>query len=220
MPPILTERLALVSLSAGALQDLLAGRAAAAERRSRVRLPESFARRAQRLLEVRLADVQRDPGARAWLLRLVALRDEHPRTVVGLIGFHGRPDASGRVEIGYEIFTPFRRHGYATEAVRGLLAWASRRHRVRTFVAAIGPENEASMRLARRMGFRQVGVQVDESDGLELAYELEWPRRRRSGDGSNAPAALMTPRGSCRMSRALRQPDSARSALGPERRRI
>jgi len=167
-----TERLTLVSLPAGALRDLVAGRTASTERRLRVRLPGSFAQRAHRLLQVRLDDVERDPGARPWLLRLIALTDRDARTVVGLIGFHGRPDASGRAEVGYEIFEPFRRRGYATEAVLGLLAWAARRHRVRTFVAAIAPDNEPSMRLARRIGFRQVGAQVDDEDGLELVYEL------------------------------------------------
>jgi RimJ/RimL family protein N-acetyltransferase len=92
-----------------------------------------------------------------------------------MIGFHGRPDGQGRAEIGYEIFEPYRRRGYAREAVRGLLAWATRRHGVRRFLAAIAPDNEASMQLALGLGFRQVGAQVDESDGVELVFELVVP---------------------------------------------
>jgi len=170
---VLTERLALVSLPEGAMRDLVAGRTASTERRLRIRLPDDFAQRAHGLLQVRLRDVARDRGARPWLLRLIALRDGDPRTAVGLIGFHGRADERGRAEVGYEIFEPFRRQRYAREAVAGLLGWATRRYGVRTFLAAIAPDNEPSMRLVLGMGFKQVGVQVDEEDGLELVYELD-----------------------------------------------
>ncbi len=163
------------------MRDLVAGRTASTERRLRIRLPDDFARRAHGLLRIRLRDVEKDPEARAWLLRLIVLRGQATRTVegtypvptaVGLIGFHGRPDGQGRAEVGYEVFEPFRRRGYAREAVAGLLAWATRRHGVYTFLAAIAPDNEPSMRLAIGMGFRQVGAQVDEEDGLEFVYEL------------------------------------------------
>ena len=143
------------------------------ERRLRVRLPDDFARRARNLAAIRLRDVERDPRARPWLLRLIALRDTAPRDVVGMIGFHGRPDASGGAEIGYEVFEAHRRRGYAREAVEGLLDWATGRHGVRRFLAAIAPDNEASMQLAMGLGFHQVGAQVDEDDAVELLFELQ-----------------------------------------------
>jgi RimJ/RimL family protein N-acetyltransferase len=176
VPAVLTPRLALVSLPESSLRELAAGKTVMTQRRLRVRLPDDFGRRAVSVATIRLRDVERDPGARPWLLRLIALRGaadpSSPREVVGLIGFHGRPDADGRAEIGYEVFEPYRRRGYAREAVVGLLAWASRRHGVRRFLAAIAPENVASMQLALGLGFRQVGAQVDEDDGVELLFEL------------------------------------------------
>ena len=180
VPVVATERLALVSLPGSALRALMNGRRPAVEHRLDVRLPVDFARRAKALLRIRLADVERDPAARPWLLRLIVLREETPRPAIGLIGFHGRPDDAGRAEVGYEIFEPYRRRGYAREAVVGLLDWAARRHGVRRFLAAIGPDNEASLRLALGLGFRQVGVQVDEDDGLEFVYEVVWPTGRVS----------------------------------------
>jgi RimJ/RimL family protein N-acetyltransferase len=161
-----------VSLPESSLRELAAGRGAFTERRLGIRLPPDFPRRVAGLAAIRLRDVRRDPAARPWLLRVIALRAEDPREVVGLIGFHGRPDAQGRVEIGYEVFPPHRRRGYAREAVTGLLDWATRRHRVRRFLAAIAPDNDASMQLALGLGFRQVGAQVDEDDGVELIFEL------------------------------------------------
>lgn len=177
MPPVRTDRLDLVSLPAWGIRQLLASRVGGVERRLRVRLPADFAARAAPLLRLRLSDVERDPGARPWLLRLIVLRAPGSRSAVGLIGFHGRPDGGGRAEIGYEVFEPYRRRGYAREAVVGLLEWAARRHGVRRFVAAIAPDNEPSMRLALGLGFRQTGAQVDDEDGLEFIYEVEWPVR-------------------------------------------
>jgi ribosomal-protein-alanine N-acetyltransferase len=177
---VVTARLALVSIPLSLMRDLADGRIAATERGLRVRLPDEFARRARGLLQVRLRDIERDPHARAWLLRFIVLRDEpsassgggrHRRTAVGMVGFHGPPDAQGRAEVGYEVFAPYRRQGYAREAVIGLLDWATRRHGVRAFLASIAPDNEPSMRLALGLGFRQVGAQVDK-EGLEFVYEL------------------------------------------------
>ena len=42
--------------------------------------------------------------------------------LVGNGGFKGPPDASGAVEIGYEIATEYWKRGLATEAVRGMIA--------------------------------------------------------------------------------------------------
>jgi RimJ/RimL family protein N-acetyltransferase len=172
VPRVNTERLTLVSLPEWALRGLAAGQSAETERRLGIHLPADFASRAATLMAIRLRDVERDPTARAWLLRLIVLRGDAPAEAVGMIGFHGRPDAQGRAEIGYEVFAPFRRRGYASEAVRGLLGWATRRHGVRRFIAAIAPDNEASMQLALGLGFRQVGAQVDEDDAVELLFEL------------------------------------------------
>jgi [ribosomal protein S5]-alanine N-acetyltransferase len=172
-----TERLDLVSIPASLMRDLAAGRTAATERRLRIRLPADFALGDH----VHLRGVHRDPHARPWLLRFMVLRQETPanatrgdapRTAVGLIGFHGPPDEEGRAEIGYAVFAPFRRQGYAREAVSGLLEWARRRRGVHRFLASIAPDNEPSMRLALGLGFRQIGAQVDENDAVDLIYEL------------------------------------------------
>jgi RimJ/RimL family protein N-acetyltransferase len=177
VPPILTKRLALVSIPASLMRDLVAGRKASTEHRLRLRLPEDFELRAH----VRLRPIYKDPHARPWLLRFIVLRKEtmpasaggrSARTVVGLVGFHGPPDEHRRAEVGYEVFPPYRRQGYASEAVSGLFDWAARRHGVRTFLASIASDNEPSMRLALGLGFHQVGAQVDEDGSVDFVYEL------------------------------------------------
>ncbi len=38
--------------------------------------------------------------------------------------------------------------------------------------ASVSPDNEPSLAIVRRLGFTQVGEQIDEIDGLELVFEL------------------------------------------------
>ncbi|MFK4145835.1 GNAT family N-acetyltransferase [Streptomyces sp. NPDC004065] len=85
----------------------------------------------------------------------VLVRREDGRAVGG-IGFHGPPGADGRAEIGYDLTEPARGHGYATEAVRALSAWAATREDVRLF-ATVEPDNGPSRRVLTRAGFVQSG---------------------------------------------------------------
>jgi signal peptidase I len=91
-------------------------------------------------------------------------------TVVGDIGFHGPPDASGTAEIGYSVVPSRRRRGYATEAARTLVDWALRQPRVRRLVAGCLPDNLPSIRTLERLGFARDG----ERDG-ELRWILAGP---------------------------------------------
>ena len=183
IPAIATPRLALVSLDARSIELILAGDEVGAGERLGVILPDDLGRAAEGLLRIRLNDLRTSPDAERWLLRVIALR-VRPRRMVGFVGFHGPPDGSGRVEIGYEVLAAQRRRGYAIEAARGMLEWA-RDQGVRTFVASVRPENTASQRLVAKLGFRQAGSQWNPVDGTELRFELaadalpapEWPPR-------------------------------------------
>ena len=98
-----------------------------------------------------------------------------PRQVVGCVGFHAPPDEDGRVEIGYDIVASERRKGYAREGIQALLDWAWATGRARTCVASVSPHNAPSLALVRSFGFRHVGEQIDEIDGLELVFERRLP---------------------------------------------
>lgn len=100
----------------------------------------------------------------------VLVRREDGRAV-GAMGFHGVPDESGRVEIGYDLVEGARGHGYATEALRALSAWALDRPEVRTVVANVERDNLPSQNVLARAGFTQVA-----EDPEHLTYELREPR--------------------------------------------
>ena len=95
--------------------------------------------------------------------------------VIGHIGFHARPDPSGRVEVGYEIAFAHRGRGYARESVISLTDWAFQTGYATRCVASVAPTNAASLNLVRGLGFSQAGEHIDEIDGLELVFERPLP---------------------------------------------
>lgn len=88
--------------------------------------------------------------------------------VVGDIGFHGPPDDTGTVEIGYSVAPSRRGRGYAAEAAVALVGWARSQPRVQEVVAGCDPANEPSVRTLERAGFERTG----EANG-----ELRWRSR-------------------------------------------
>jgi len=172
--PIRTDRLELVPLSPRFLDALLDGRDEDAASVIGLELPPAWPDRHDfGFLRLRRDQARADPAREEWLPRAIALDD----LMIGHIGFHGPPGVNGpkkpdALEVGYTVFEPFRRRGYATEAVVGILGWAHAKHGVRHFVASASPGNAPSLALVRRLGFRQTGTQWDKVDGEELVFEL------------------------------------------------
>jgi RimJ/RimL family protein N-acetyltransferase len=81
--------------------------------------------------------------------RIVRLEDD---LTVGGIGFKGRPDPEGSVEVGFGLIEEARGHGYAREALSALLLLA-REHGVRVVRADTTLENVASRRTLLGAGF-------------------------------------------------------------------
>ena len=101
----------------------------------------------------------------------MVLPDED-HAMIGHIGFHGPPQTVGRAELGYSVVPDHRRRGYAIEGARALMDWAASEHGVTSFFVSIAPDNVASLALAAKLGFVQVGEQIDEEDGLEYVFQL------------------------------------------------
>jgi RimJ/RimL family protein N-acetyltransferase len=89
----------------------------------------------------------------------------------------GRPDAAGRVVLGYSIYPGFARRGYATEAARVLVSWALSQANVRSVRATIPPWHAPSVRIAQKVGMQRVGIAQDEEVGEVLVFEV---RRREA----------------------------------------
>jgi RimJ/RimL family protein N-acetyltransferase len=172
---IRSERLELLWLSPELLGALLAGRRDEAGRLGGFTIPAAWPDEHDgRFLALRLRQTLEVPSRGPWYVRAIVLPDE--RQMIGHIGFHGPPGVNARrdpdaVELGYTVFPEHRRRGYATEAVRALLAHAQTEG-VTRFIASVAPDNEPSLAIVRRLGFVEVGRHWDEEDGEELEFEL------------------------------------------------
>jgi len=96
------------------------------------------------------------PGREHWAADwLICLREDG--TPVGGIGFKGAPGANGDVELGYGIDEPYRRRGYAAEAVGAMLTWALAQLGVERVLAQTEPNNEISQKVLAKNGFVRNG---------------------------------------------------------------
>jgi len=173
---IRTPRLELVSMTVPVMRALQAKDLETAGREAGATVTPGLADDLVDFLTYRLAQLDADPSIRQWLGRLMILTDDRgERHAIGTIGFHGPPDAQGRLEVGYRVEAPYRRQGYASEAVRAMFDWAASAHGIHRFIASISPTNEPSLRLASGFGFRESGSHIDEIDGLEIEFETDWP---------------------------------------------
>ena len=83
-------------------------------------------------------------------------------------------EQAGRVsglELGYHIFAPYRRKGYGREACQAVLAWCREELDSPKVYAKIDASNEASIHLARKLGFRLTGQKYIESGQCRCLYE-------------------------------------------------
>jgi RimJ/RimL family protein N-acetyltransferase len=168
--PIRTERLELRPMGLEFIDALLD------ERRDETGLtiPDDWPDAHDRgFLELRRRELRERPELAPWFVYGVVLGDE----LIGHAGFHGPPGRNARhdpeaVELGYTIFPPHRRRGYATEAAAALIEWARTEQEIGRFLFSISPANEPSLAIARRLGFAEVGRHWDDHDGEEIEFEL------------------------------------------------
>jgi [ribosomal protein S5]-alanine N-acetyltransferase len=185
---IATARLQLVTLPKETLDALLDERARPAERVD-FEIPEWWPDDEDRpVLEMRLRQLQAQPGIEPWLLRAIVGEDN---TMVGHVGFHyppapiekaldenfsgpREPAEGGASELGYTIFEPYRGKGYATEAVGALLEWGFNEMGLGAALASTAPTNFASQRVLERVGgWREIGRAIDKVDGEEIVFRRD-----------------------------------------------
>jgi RimJ/RimL family protein N-acetyltransferase len=109
------------------------------------------------------------PQLHGWLTWYAVLRDPVRPVLVGSVGFKGRPDAAGMVEIGYSVVPEFERRGVATEMVRGLIDWAFGFPEVACIEAETDLANLGSRRVLDKCGFARCGPGLEPSG---LRYRL------------------------------------------------
>ncbi len=160
---LLTERLALVALTPCLARVALRSREDLG-RLLGARVPEvwpgaDFARMLPRIAG------GSEKGSAAGPTRLIVHAADG--VLVGETGFHGPPDASGTVEVGYSVVPGYRGRGIAPEATGALIRHAFASPAVRRVVAGCLEDNDASQRVLEKLGMRRVG-----SSGEVLRFEM------------------------------------------------
>jgi RimJ/RimL family protein N-acetyltransferase len=169
------QQVRIVPLTGPVFRALADGDLTAANAVSPVPLSPLFVDPASRYVwRMRFRQLVEDPANAEWVNGVIWC--ERRQVAVGHAGYHGPPDPSGMVEIGYTVDRQYRRSGYARAALEALLQRAAREPQVRTARVSIRPDNVASYQLASQYGFVKVGEQWDDEDGLEIVYEIEVQR--------------------------------------------
>lgn len=91
---------------------------------------------------------------------------------IGDIEFKGTA-VNGAVEIGYGVEAEYEGRGYATEALRGMCAWAFEQSGVTLVEAETAPDNAASQRVLEKCGFVPNG---EGKEGPRFALKKECTR--------------------------------------------
>lgn len=157
------------------MERLVAGEVDPVARQLGAAISEEWRSMAEPLLRIRIAQLRPEPELAPWILRAILLDEGERgevRPVIGFINFHDAPRDRSWVELGYTILPGWRRRGFASEAVRGLMGWAQRQG-IGRFRASISPGNGPSLGLVAKLGFGWTTEQWDPEDGLELIFERD-----------------------------------------------
>ncbi len=147
-----TKRLTLLPLSARQLKLWLDDTAALERELTCVYQAEPLEGFFREIVRGQVAVVENDPSGFMWHTFWLLLR-QSDRVVVGSADFKDAPGAAREVEIGYGLGKAFEHHGFMTEAVEAMCAWALRQENVRHVIAETEPDNLASQRILQRCGF-------------------------------------------------------------------
>ncbi len=156
--------LELVSMTTGFLETMLDRQGQSNAEFDGVKLWEGWSASDGPGIAFRLAQLRAMPELLPWLMYAIVRRSD--RQMVGHVGFHGAPGlhslndlglrdvALDALEIGYSVFPPFRRNGYAVAAAQALIQWANTDRGITFFVASINHENIPSQGVAAKLGFK------------------------------------------------------------------
>ncbi|AQQ63694.1 MULTISPECIES: GNAT family N-acetyltransferase [Bacillus] len=101
-------------------------------------------------------NVKKDATLLPWGAWYVLRKEDD--SVLGDIGFKGKPNEDQTVEIGYGFIEKYWNQGYATEAVKELIDWAFKTGEVETIIAETLLDNYSSMRVLEKLHMKRVNA--------------------------------------------------------------
>ena len=104
--------------------------------------------------------------------------------IVGDVGLSVADGEPGVIKVGYTIDPAFQGLGYATEAIRALVAYALATLGAELVRAHASAENAPSIRVAEKVGMRLV-ERFEHREGDEVWYGVRYERRREPVEDSS-----------------------------------
>ncbi|MDS0524705.1 GNAT family N-acetyltransferase [Clostridium sp. SHJSY1] len=90
-------------------------------------------------------------GFETWMIV-----DTVNKKVIGDIGFHGRPDKNGQVEVGFGLVEHERGKGFGVEALNSIMNWLNDQESVNIIKAECLIDNKPSATILKKAGFKEV----------------------------------------------------------------
>jgi len=138
-------------------------------------------------LEGVLADIVemsgRSPGEPGGWVQFTVEERKDGR-IVGDVGLSVADGEPGVIKVGYTIDPAFQGLGYATEAIRALVAYAFETLGAELVRAHASAENAPSIRVAEKVGMRLV-ERFEYREGDEVWYGVRYERRREPVEDSS-----------------------------------
>ncbi|MCM3457309.1 GNAT family N-acetyltransferase [Heyndrickxia oleronia] len=115
-----------------------------------------------------LEKLREDSTQLGWGVWLVINKENN--TIIGDIGFKGKPNSENTVEVGYGIIPSAQNKGYATEAVKEIINWAFTNDDVDKVVAECLHDNIPSIKVLEKLNMNKIGTVND---------MLKWELKKR-----------------------------------------
>ncbi|WP_342539954.1 GNAT family N-acetyltransferase [Heyndrickxia sp. FSL K6-6286] len=115
-----------------------------------------------------LEKLREDSTQLGWGVWLVIIKENN--TIIGDIGFKGKPNSENTVEVGYGIIPSAQNKGYATEAVKEIINWAFTNDDVDRVVAECLHDNIPSIKVIEKLNMNKIGTVND---------MLKWELKKR-----------------------------------------
>ncbi|MCC5606141.1 GNAT family N-acetyltransferase [Nostoc sp. CHAB 5834] len=95
-----------------------------------------------------------DPSQLGWgVWLMIHIADS---TLIGDLGFIGKPDQTGTVKMGYEVLSAYRQQGFAFEAVQALVDFTFTQQELKRIIAHSPDDHVASIRILEKLGMQQI----------------------------------------------------------------
>ncbi|MCY6369373.1 GNAT family N-acetyltransferase [Clostridium ganghwense] len=90
-------------------------------------------------------------GFETWMIV-----DRNNKRIIGDIGFHGKPNEKGEVEVGFGLVEHERGKGFGSESLNAIIDWLNFQESVKVIKAECLISNKSSARILEKAGLKEV----------------------------------------------------------------